>query len=1077
MSILDQIDPEGRTPTVVKEGLNRRPAFEGAGKADREPGVLTSAMSAFTSDFLGTIGTGAKGAGFVTGAEAPTTIGEFFDRQSEKFADKDRGIVSDIAGGFGSMAAILPAGVVAAYGGPAAAAVGISSIGFLVGAGEGGERAKEAGLTEDGQFRAAVAGGVTGAILEKFSAAGRVVGHVSGKIMKPGLRRAALFAEELVKGAAAEGITEGLQEVTQDAIQNSYDPDFDFFDAENAKRWMKAAAIGSIVGGTVSGTSVALNGNDTQVFEEGLVDDVELEGEAKVDSTEYIPGSHPDDVGPQIPRPSEIVGEVAGNNPDAVTDREIWRRAVSETAGQLSQEVEARADVTVSGRDVADVLASAKAGNLAQSSKTEQGLLYAARPLMFFRLLDGDSFGPMRRMFYDNASEGYHRFLDRNMDTQRDLQGWFEGRSDDPGYMSKTMDNIKTYNGVELTGAERVGMILASTDPDAMRKIQQDGFVRPDGTEAARIAPHTIAKVLADVTQDEVDLANYMRQRFTRQFPEVQGQFMGLTGQQMEAIEGYFPNVGPAIFEDTQQSMQNAISRAYGAGEGQVEADAAVTKGFTKKRVQFDPTKDEQQGRQRLTLDALHVFAQHTKEVDFFIENALRVKEMRDVANSDAVRDAIKRTYGVKKGGSRGMGLDTHEYLTEWVEAVSRPGPVQNHADFVQNGLRHLRRNAAPALLMAKFGVGMKQTSSTFNAIAEYKDAGAIMSGWMKVVDGFRKGGSLNTDNNPTVIEMEALIPELKKGHRQMEMSLDEFKQQNVRRLDPRRRNRAAKIRKHTQPLLGFITGMDRLTMAGITKGAFDAEMAKHGNRQRAINVARDLALRTQPQSAIKDLTPFQRNPNEIIRAYAVFQNQITQNFNQDAEFGRKLRGKKIEPREAAQFFFFAHVMPTLIMASINAAFAPEEGDIVNEAIKTSPLGTAPIVGSMTNSMLYALDTSDTFANTLTRFGGDVLGLGGPALAGPKKVFRGGAKIAGGKFGAGILDVGVGAGLIAGLPTDAARVAIEGITDAIQGNFDAGDTANAMLFSRYQRRRRPSTEQLNGERLARSRRRGGKVLK
>lgn len=985
---------------------------------------------------IGTFASMISGAGelFGGGDDGPLAeAGGDIQAVAELVAPKqDLGIVGTGLDAIGSTVPLVGVGFINPW-----AALGASG---LVSADEGARRARAKGVSEGGVRLAALSAGVAGAAFERIGAPFRIAKTLSGQATKTGLRQSLQFMEGLIDNAAGEGLEEALQGFSQDFIERTYNPEQDLFSVDAGIRRAKEFGLGAFVGGALGGAAKAIGDLPPSVS----------------------PAPHPK---PAVEQPDAVVREViTEQNPRPAPDPDAPRfqgvadrmkhgldkeAAVEQVAQELADHITAAADVE------AEVTEDLEIPQVFEKTPFwAKAALYGERPRRLFERLDGlVPDGPMKQFFYDRITDKWFSFNRRNkarQDRFRQAVGEITGDSADG--VARIFDRV-TRHGIEggqlleVNGGERIGFWMLMKESQARdegsvpRKLL-DGYRRSDGSEIERLSAEQITDILGEVSAEERAMADFFAGEFEAEFEDLSEAFKEVTGEQLGHVESIFPNIGDRITENVDMSNSEHILSAFTGRAPAAKVQATEKKQFTQQR--------QEEARQRLEVDAFMVFDAHGKQVDFYTEVAPTLTELRAVASTEQFQRALKGAYGTSGTvlGKRVQRFgDANTYVKGWLEDVGRAGPLQAQGG-ISSIMRWLRVNQAAAVLGFKAGVIAKQAISSITAGAEYGNMSAIMHGWGQVIAGVREGG-LDLDKNPAIVKMKKLIPELE--FRNQERELDELVK--ALRNSGKQRKLTQLQRKAIRWGIGGILFADKATVAASVLGIYENELARGVSEEQAIEAARRNVQLTQPQSAVKDLPPVFREPDEMAKLFTVFTNQVNQNWNQDLAFGRQVardvKRKKLGLKpsadaktasEISQFVLWRYLTIPMILAMIDLAGEPEEKDVASAFVRNITSGI-PMIGSLVSAMTFGAEI-----NSSPDF------IGGITAAGPGRAAVGLFQAGRGDFRRGARNLITGAGSTVGLPTDILRVLDEGVEAVQKGEAKASDP-RTFLFSRFQRRR------------------------
>ncbi len=712
-------------------------------------------------------------------------------------------------------------------------------------------------------------------------------------------------------------------------------------------------------------------------------------------------------------------------------------------------------------------------------------MLWSARPQRLMRALDGFmENGPFMRLFWRPLSNSWYRAQERQARTQQKFFNFAaEASQGDPAWLENTLGRevVSPSSGRSFNGAERIGIYMLSERVDSTAKLVEDNLIRSDGSKSDPLSPDEMAEIRDGLSGAERRFVDFFRQHYDEMAPVISKAYFEATGNDLPILEKYFPNIGGEERVDLTILKQDPSGQLMPDGSVSDEifgvnpqqAPLAISRGFTRERIPG--------ARQDLMIDSINVFMRNARQADFYVEMAPTLSRVVRLRNRADVREAFARK------GDRDLAWfgkrarpDLNSWMNKWLEDVGRQGVKQSDS-MIEAGFKWARVNAAPAMLMMKAGVAMKQATSSMIAAADAGYIRPILSGWQEVFSSahsaFRRNqgkGREHWFDGSLVSEMEAKFPFIK--HRRLERELEDLaaKQRSRGRLIDGSKYTRFKQRAQQAGLAG-IMGIDKLTIVAVAKGVYDTEY--HAARARGLddNAADALATtktselleRTQPAAAPKDLPQIFRETSELAKAFTIFNNQINQNLNLHMEMLQRGREGKLSKKEAAMWVGYGLVMPVLYISLVDRAGDLRDEEVAHESIGQT-LGTLPVMNAIVSSGLYAMRTGqqmqpEDIASFSLQF------------SGPARAVRGARKIARGELAMGAAETLAGIATTAGYPGDAVKNVIEGAQDYVAGRArgpgaidmgpiqaepgiedvplvgEASKLGRALLFSRYAR--------------------------
>lgn len=263
-----------------------------------------------------------------------------------------------------------------------------------------------------------------------------------------------------------------------------------------------------------------------------------------------------------------------------------------------------------------------------------------------FDLLDGGKGtydGANFRYFKGQIDAGYSRYI-----TRRDA------------LQAPVFDLIEKYK-MNQGNFERIGVVAAREQNGGMEKLIASGFTEDQ-----------VNKVT--LTTQEREVLDKMRETFDSQFPEIQDTMLRVYNQPVKKVKNYFSFMTDWKSTDELEVFKrfgDQDPEQYGAPRKNVEA------GFTKSRVGGD---------QKIKINALDVFMQHTDNTSYLLELGETTKMLGEVAATDEF---------ARLAGDQGQLL-----VREYIDVIARKGGAAGAKQIPI--LDTLRRNVGAGILGLK---------------------------------------------------------------------------------------------------------------------------------------------------------------------------------------------------------------------------------------------------------------------------------------------------------------------------------------------------------------------------------------
>jgi len=263
-----------------------------------------------------------------------------------------------------------------------------------------------------------------------------------------------------------------------------------------------------------------------------------------------------------------------------------------------------------------------------------------------FDLLDGGKGlynGANFRFFKGQVDAGYGRFYARKE------------------ALHKPVIDLAKKHKLDDRNFERMGVVAARDQDSGIEKLIASGFSE-EKVNAIKL------------TTQEQEVLDLMRSTFDSQFPEIQDTMRRVYNQPVEKVKNYFSFMTDWKAMDDSEVFERFGSQSteqYGAPKKNVEA------GFAKSRVGGD---------QKIKINALDVFMQHTENTSYLLELGETSKMLGEVAASPRYGELV---------GDAGQLM-----VREWVDVVARKGGASGAS--TMQWMDVLRKNVGAGILGLK---------------------------------------------------------------------------------------------------------------------------------------------------------------------------------------------------------------------------------------------------------------------------------------------------------------------------------------------------------------------------------------
>ncbi len=278
-----------------------------------------------------------------------------------------------------------------------------------------------------------------------------------------------------------------------------------------------------------------------------------------------------------------------------------------------------------------------------------------------FDLLDGGKAsydGANYRFFKGRIDAGYGRYLQRKDALQEPV-----------------IELANKYKFDERN-FERIGVVAAREQDGGLEKLLASDFTE-EQVNAVKL------------TKQEQEVLDKMRETFDSQFPEIKDTMRRVYNQKVEKVKNYFSFMTDWKAMDETEVFQRFGSQEpeqFGAPKKNVEA------GFAKARVGGD---------QRIKINALDVFMQHTDNTSYLLELGEMTKSLGEIAASPRYAELV---------GEQGQLL-----VREWLDTIARKGGAAGAQEI--SLLNTLRKNVGAGILGLKLSTVAIQPTALFDGV------------------------------------------------------------------------------------------------------------------------------------------------------------------------------------------------------------------------------------------------------------------------------------------------------------------------------------------------------------------------
>ena len=479
--------------------------------------------------------------------------------------------------------------------------------------------------------------------------------------------------------------------------------------------------------------------------------------------------------------------------------------------------------------------------------------------------------------------------------------------------------NVKEVIGRQMRGVDRMGVYLASLDPDQHDRMTFGGISEAD-----------IKAVVDSLSPVEKTTADFMLAYYKERLPAVQNLAMALDGRKITGIPNYSPMpTVRSLGEDTADNMlQDMFYSRYEARGKNVETGFLI---------------ERKGGKTRLKMNALGNFLRNVGRIEHALEFATWAKKNRTLFDSPEWSSAAIQEHGESF---------YKEYLS-WFEATTHTGnPVVG--DWFDRFFNVMRSNAAVSLVGGSPQVVLKHLMSFTMSWASMGPKGPLYT--------VEAAAQLATKRAETMRMIDTLAPQLQNRFSTTLRDYTKYMNEMAVHLgaDPRRfRDMISKTN------LAIIGKADRTATAINWLAAFnEGKGEKNMTQDEAISYANGIVEKSHIMARQTDLPGLFRSRG-VSRLLTLFQNQPNQNFNLLRTMFGEWKSGEVPLGKTVLNYVYAFALPAYIMGLIaHRGRQPSFKELVEEEI-SYPLGSIAFFGTMAANAIAGYSRT-TFAPFVT---------------------------------------------------------------------------------------------------------------
>ena len=532
---------------------------------------------------------------------------------------------------------------------------------------------------------------------------------------------------------------------------------------------------------------------------------------------------------------------------------------------------------------------------------------------VIFDLLDGGNGlynGANFRHFKARVDAGYGKYITRKAALQ------------------EPVIDLATKYKLEDTNFERMGVVAAREQDGGMEKLIASGFTE-DTVNAVTLS------------KEEQEVLNLMRSTFDSQFLEIKEIMRLVYNQPVEKVKNYF-----SFMTDFKAMDDSELFTRFGS-------QTPEQFGVPKKNVEAGFVKTRVGGEQKIKINALDVFIQHTDNTSYLLEVGETSKMLGELAASPEYAELV---------GEVGQLM-----VREWVDVIARKGGASGAQNIAV--LDTLRKNVGIGIL------GLKLSTVAIQPTALIDGMGFIGVGY----------GTKGFTNFVTSKEWRAFVLNMPEISNRLggEFALRELTNDNWMEEIQRK---------------GFIPmqTLDQMTAGAIAAGAYERKMIELGKEidfnnydPEALAYAQLVVRRTQSSGSFKDVPlAVSRGAltgnRSVDRAALQFQNFLLTRWSRIRHDAIRAGVNTKDPKKGIPIFF-AIIMAALASSGIRLGVNKVQDFITGREDEDTPMddlqqgfiyemtGNVPFLGNTVGMALYGgemfpiLDVPKGLVNGLNR--------------------------------------------------------------------------------------------------------------
>lgn len=492
------------------------------------------------------------------------------------------------------------------------------------------------------------------------------------------------------------------------------------------------------------------------------------------------------------------------------------------------------------------------------------------------------------------------------------------------------------------------------------------------------LTPDKINEIIGKLKPEEIKFADDVMAVIQSKGPAIAKVLRKLTGEKMRFEPDYFP-----LWFDRELNTKLAEREQVQDLMRQVYSKVGPQHGFTTSRV----------GGTEAPYLSWDVVIQHLDKVDYFIANALAVRDQQKLLLDPEVRRHIEARAG------EGAYNELVNSLKDWANP-ERKFNLPTMVNWMERGAGKLRNNASVVVMGLKLSTALIQPTGILNAVPHLGASGA-MRAMTEFYSHPWKNLQMVHDASPDM------------AHRRFNFDRD------VKHfLDTEAKGTI--LKKHEwlkEHAFWLIQTLDIATTYPTWLGFYNKGMKTYQHdHTKSVDYATMMTLRTQGSGMAKDLPAILRGP-EIQRIFFMFHTFASAQFNEAARTIMARSEQKASSVDVIKSLWWLFVVPAVVQAVMKKREDTTAGDIAKETVQNAAQaipGFGPVMNAMTTGMDYQPSAIFEMPKEAIRFG--------QTLDDPEKALKHATMLT---------------GYLTGLPSRQAILTVQYAMDLLEGqNYD-----------------------------------------